>query len=135
MHTGSEESPNRTPSFPEAMDIPQTLDMMKMPMHLKPIWRASFPHHTASAQKSEVVHTNRPLLDLNLVIANDEIREEIASIEDQWSCYCEPVRTVTDLLRSKSRSLNKIAVIGNTAKGNSLIRLIVPKQSQVKDIL
>jgi hypothetical protein len=58
-----------------------------------------------------------PLLELNLVIANDEIQPEIASTEDRCVCHYERRRTVSDLLRSKSWSFNKIAVIVNTTKG------------------
>jgi hypothetical protein len=63
MHIGSEESPDGTRSFSEAVDIPHALHMMKMPRHLKPILRAAFLHEIAWAQKTEGVHKDRPLLN------------------------------------------------------------------------
>jgi hypothetical protein len=63
MQTGAEEIPDGTRSFPEAMDISRAVHVMKMPTHLKPIWRAGFLHEMASAQKTEAVQKNRPLLN------------------------------------------------------------------------
>jgi hypothetical protein len=43
-----------------------------------------------------------PLRELNLVLVDDETREDIESIKGQWDRYYKQVRIVTDLLRSKS---------------------------------
>jgi hypothetical protein len=57
------------------------------------------------------------VLELNLGIVDDEIRDEIACLQKQWTRYYEQVHTVTDLLRSKWQPLNKTATIFQTMKG------------------
>jgi hypothetical protein len=60
-----------------------------------------------------------PPLGLDFGMVDNEIGDEIAGLQEQWTCYYEQVHTVTDLLRSKLWSLNKITTIFHTTKRNS----------------
>jgi hypothetical protein len=71
VHMGSEEIPDGTQSFPEVIDIPQAVHMMKMPTHPNPFRPVTFLQEMASARKTEGVKKKTRFLNRERMAIQD----------------------------------------------------------------